>query len=102
MKIKKGDKVKILLGKDRGREGTVEVVYAKEKKVLIPGINVFKKHTKPTKEGEKGGIVEKSRPLAVSKVALICPKCSQTTRVGYQIQGKEKIRICRKCKAPID
>ena len=53
---------------------------------------------RPKKEGEKGGVVEISRPLAVSKVALVCPKCGQPTRVGYQLSGKEKLRICRKCK----
>jgi len=101
MKIKKGDKVKILIGKDRGREGTVEVVLAKEKKVLVAGLNIYKKHTKPTKEGEKGGIIEKSRPIDIAKVALICPKCQQPTRVGYQVTGGEKQRICKKCKAII-
>ena len=98
MKIKKGDKVKIILGKDRGREGQVEKVFPKSGKVLVAGLNLYKKHVRPKKEGEKGGVVEISRPLAVSKVALICPKCGQPTRVGYQLSGKEKIRICRKCK----
>ena len=97
MKIKKGDKVKIILGKDRGREGQVEKVFPKSGKVLVAGLNVYKKHVRPKKEGEKGGVVEISRPLLISKVALICPKCGQTTRVGYQISGEEKLRICRKC-----
>jgi len=97
MKIKKGDKVKIILGKDRGREGQVEKVFPKSRKVLVAGLNVYKKHVRPKKEGEKGGVVEISRPLLISKVALICPKCGQTTRVGYQISGEEKLRICRKC-----
>lgn len=101
MKIKKGDKVKILRGKDKNRIGTVEVVLEKENKVLVSGVNVYKKHTKPRREGEKGGIIEKSRPLDVSKVALICPKCNQPTRVGYQITGNEKLRICKKCQAQI-
>ena len=97
MKIKKGDKVKIILGKDRGREGQVEKVFPKSRKVLVAGLNVYKKHVRPKKEGEKGGVVEISRPLLISKVALICPKCGQTTWVGYQISGEEKLRICRKC-----
>ena len=98
MKIKKGDKVKIILGKDRGREGQVEKVFPENGKVLVAGLNLYKKHVRPKREGEKGGVVEICRPLDVAKVALVCPKCGQPTRVGYQISGKEKLRICRKCK----
>lgn len=101
MKIKKGDKVKIQAGKDRGREGTVELVLEKTNEVLVGGINIFKKHSKPRKEGDKGGIIDKSRPLAVAKVALICPKCGRITRVGYHLVGDDKRRICLKCKAII-
>ncbi|MGI6278395.1 MAG: 50S ribosomal protein L24 [Patescibacteria group bacterium] len=102
MKIKKGDKVKIIAGKDRGREGTVDKVLPKRKAVVVPGINVYKKAIRPKKEGDKGGIVDMARPLDVSKVMLICPKCNQPTRVGYQVsknKGKssEKLRICKKC-----
>ena len=105
MKIKKGDKVKILAGKDKGRTGTVEIVLEKSGEVLVGGLNIFKKHSKPRKEGEKGGIVDKSRPIKSSKVILICPKCGKTTRVGYQLGSKkdkkEKRRICQKCQAEI-
>lgn len=105
MKIKKGDKVKILAGKDKGRTGTVEIALEKSGQVLVAGLNIFKKHTKPRKEGEKGGIVDKSRPIKSSKVILICPKCGKTTRVGYQAPNKkdkrEKRRICQKCKVEI-
>lgn len=101
MKIKKNDKVKILAGKDKGKVGTVEYVSAKNGEVLVNGLNIFKKHSKPRKEGEKGGIIDKSRPLNVAKVGLICPKCGIVTRVSYQITGKEKNRTCAKCKAII-
>ena len=101
MKIKKGDKVKVLQGKDSGQTGKVERVFCKENKVLVEGVNVYKKHQKPRGEGQTGGIVSLSRPLLVSKVALICPKCNQTTRVGSQTDKKEKFRICKKCKAQI-
>jgi large subunit ribosomal protein L24 len=101
MKIKKGDKVKILTGKDRGQTGTVELVLEKKQAVLVSGLNIFKKHTKPRQEGEKGGIIDKSRPLSVAKVALICPKCNQVTRVGWQVAGGQKVRICKKCKSQI-
>ncbi len=98
MKIKKGDKVKIILGKDRGRQSRVEKVFPKEGKVLVAGLNLYKKHVRPKREGEKGGVVEISRPFTISKVALVCPKCGQPTRVGYRLSGKEKLRVCRKCK----
>ncbi len=101
MKIKKGDKVKILLGKDRGRSGTVEFVLGKSSEVLVGGLNIFKKHAKPRGEGDRGGIVDKSRPFNVAKVALICPKCGKTARIGYRTTGDKKNRICLKCKAEI-
>lgn len=93
MKLKKGDKIKVTVGKDRGKDGVVEKIWPKDNKVTITGINLFKRHQKPKGEGQKGGIVEFARPLLVSKVALVCQKCKQVTRIGY----KEKIRICRKC-----
>jgi len=101
MKLKKGDEVIIIAGKDKGRKGKIEKVFSKEGKVLIPGINLVKKHLKPRKEGEKGGIVEIPKPLDVSKVALVCPKCSKPTRVGYLITKESKERICKKCKQVI-
>lgn len=101
MKIKKGDKIKILLGKDAGQVGKVDRVFAKKGEVLVGGLNLYKRHQKPAGEGKPGGIVSLSRPLSVSEVALICTKCGSVTRVGYQIAGKEKVRICKKCKAQI-
>ena len=97
MKIKKGDKVKILQGKDSTKDGKVEKVFLKAGKVLVGGLNVYKKHQKARGEGKPGGIVSLSRPLAVSKIALVCPKCEKQTRVGYKVTGKEKVRICKKC-----
>lgn len=96
MKLKKGDKVKITTGKDRGKEGLVEKVWPKEGRVTIPGVNIFKRHLK-AREGQKGGISGFPRPLPASNVALICPKCKQVTRVGYKITDKKKVRICTKC-----
>lgn len=101
MKIKKGDKVKILSGKDAGKTGKVDRVFVKKGEVLIEGLNLYKRHQKPAGEGKQGGIVSLSRPFSVSEVALICAKCGIMTRIGYQIIGKDKIRICRKCKAQI-
>lgn len=101
MKILKGDKVKVLIGKDKGREGEVVRTFPKTNKIVVKGMGIFKKHVKATKD-QKGGIVEKERPILVSKVALICPECKKTTRVGFLIdKSGEKNRICKKCKAII-
>jgi len=101
MKLKKGDEVIVIAGKDKGRKGKIEKVFPKERKVLIPGINIVKKHVRPRKEGEKGGIVEVAKPLEVSKVALVCSKCGKSTRVGYLITKDTKERICKKCRQTI-
>ena len=97
MKLKKGDKVKVTAGKDRGKEGTVERVWLKTGRVTVPGINISKRHSKPRVEGQKGGIIDFVRPITVSNVALVCPSCKQVTRVGLKIMAKDKVRICRKC-----
>lgn len=99
IKFKKGDTVKITSGKDKGREGKIEVIDAKDFLAIIPGINIYKKHIKasPTDSSQKGGIYDLPRPLPFSKIALICPKCKKITRVGFKIIGKEKVRFCRKC-----
>lgn len=99
MKIIKGDKVKILIGKDKGREGEVVKSFPAKGKVVVKGLNLFKKHLKAT-QNQPGSIIEKERSLAVSKVALICPECKKTTRIGYQIdKSGDKYRICKKCHA---
>lgn len=97
MKIKKGDKIKVITGKDKGREGTVERVYRKSKKVLIQGVNLFKRHLKKSEQSPQGGIIDIPRPILVSKVMLICPNCKKTTRVGFKIEKNKKFRICKKC-----
>ncbi len=98
MKIKKGDKVKIISGKDNGREGVVERVYKKAQKVVITGVNIYKKHVKKNDKMPQGGVVEIPRPLKVSKLMLICPKCGKTTRVGYEVEKNNKYRLCKRCK----
>jgi len=101
MKVKKGDKVKIIYGKDKGKEGIVEKVYKKANKVLIPGINLYKRHIKKNEKMPQGGIVDVPRPLDVSKVMVICPKCKKVSRLGFVIEGKKKLRICKKCQNKI-
>lgn len=102
MKLKKNDQVTLMTGKDKGRQGKVDRVYPVEGKVLIQGVNQYKKHMKKQGENKPGEILTLSRPMSVSKVALVCPRCKQITRVGYRIQNQKKIRVCRKCDADID
>ena len=97
MKIKKGDNVQVLLGKDRGKTGNVERVFGKKGKVLIPGVNVYKRHVGKKVTGQEGGVVEISKPIFISNVALVCSNCKKATRVGFKMTGAEKVRVCRKC-----
>jgi len=99
MNIKKGDQVKILSGKDRGKTGNVLRVLPKEERVVIEGINTFKKRVRPTKAGQKGEVVTMPRAVAASKVQLICKNCKKPTRVGYRVNGEKKERYCKKCEA---
>lgn len=100
MKIKKGDKVKILLGKDRGKEGNVEFVLGKDSRVFVSGANLYKRHVKKMNNIE-GGIIDIPKSINVSNVGLICPNCKKVTRVGFTKVGNEKYRVCKKCKKEI-
>ncbi|MFL6205353.1 MAG: 50S ribosomal protein L24 [Acidimicrobiales bacterium] len=98
LKIKKGDKVRVLTGKDRGHEGEVMRVLPQVRKVIVDGANVAKKHQRATKATMQGGIIDKDMPLPVANVALICPSCSKPTRVGYKTdKDGTKARVCKKC-----
>jgi large subunit ribosomal protein L24 len=101
LKLKVKDKIKVLAGKDKNREGEIEKIMVKKGLVIVPGINVYKKHVKGF-QGQKGGIYDIPRPMEVSKIVLVCPKCKKPTRVGIRIVGKEKVRVCRKCGKEID
>ncbi len=97
LKIKKGDRVRVLSGKDKGQEGTVMRAMPATRKVIVNGVNTAKKHQRPTKATMQGGIIDKDMPMDVSNVAILCPKCGPT-RVGYRFTpGGEKFRVCRKC-----
>lgn len=102
MKLRKGDTIIVTTGKDRGRQAKIERVFLGEDKVLVPGLNQYKKHNKPQGENKPGEIVTLSRPYVTSKVALVCPKCKQQTRVGYKMLNDKKVRVCRKCDATIE
>lgn len=97
MKIKKGDKVMVTYGKDKGKTGLVERVFPKTREVIVAGANMVKKHVKVSQKYPSGGIVEVNMPLASSKVAVVCPNCGNPSRVGLEIKGKEKNRVCKKC-----
>ncbi len=101
MKIKKGDKIVVTAGKDNGREGVVERTYARQNKIVVAGINMVKKHLKKSEQTPQGGVAEVPRPLSVSNVLLICPKCKKRSKIGYKIEKGRKSRICRTCKSKI-
>ena len=101
MKFKKGDNVIITAGKDKGKKGKIESILPKENKVRIPGVNMYKRHMKAKSQSEPASIIDIVKPLNVANIALMCPKCQTQTRVGYELNNKEKVRICRKCKAQI-
>lgn len=101
MKVKKGDNVMIMRGKDRGKSGKVAQVLSETRALVVQSVNMRTVHVRPKKQGEKGQLISKESPLDVSNVMLICPKCSKPARVGYQISQDSKSRICKKCNATI-
>ncbi|MGE4554635.1 MAG: 50S ribosomal protein L24 [Candidatus Paceibacterota bacterium] len=100
-KIKKGDLVMMLKGKDRKKSGRVLKVLRKEGKVIVEGLNLVKKFQRPKKEGEKGEIVSVSRAVPLANVALVCPHCQKPTRVGIMLEKDKKYRFCKKCQQKI-
>ncbi len=97
MKFKKGDEVKVIKGKDKGRTGKIEKVFLKENKVLVAGVNLYKRHLKARSAKQPSEIITLTKPLASANVMLICPKCHLTTRIGFKIENSDKRRICKKC-----
>ena len=97
--MRKGDNVIMLGGKDKGKKGKVTHVFIDGNKVVVEGLNLIKKHLRARKQGQKGQIVSKERAVSASSVALICKSCGKQTRLGFKIDGENKVRICKKCKA---
>ncbi len=98
-KIKKGDTVQVMRGKDGGKRGRILKVLPQKNKIIIEGLNLVWKHVRPRREGEKGQRIQLAAPLDISKVMLICPKCQKPVRVGYKILADaKKTRWCRKCR----
>jgi large subunit ribosomal protein L24 len=101
MKIRKGDQVKIITGKDKGKIGKVLRVFIPEKKITAENLNIVKKHNRPKREGEKGQRIEIPGKINVSNVMLVCPKCGKAARIGYRKTDAGKMRICKKCQSEI-
>lgn len=101
MRIHTGDNVKMITGKDRGKTGKVLRAMPDSRQIVIDGLNIRKHHVRPRRAGQKGEIVQFPAPLSISNVQLVCGKCGKQTRVGYQVVGDKKSRICKKCGADI-
>ncbi|MGE4484217.1 MAG: 50S ribosomal protein L24 [Oscillospiraceae bacterium] len=101
MNIRRDDKVIVLSGKDKGKEGKVHSVDPKNSKVIVEGVNVARRHQKPRKQGDEGGIIKKETPIYSCKVMLVCPKCGKPTRIAYKLTADGKVRVCKKCGADI-
>jgi large subunit ribosomal protein L24 len=98
LKIRKGDRVRVLSGKDRGKEGEVIRALPREGRVIVEGVNTARKHQRPTRANQQGGIIDKDMPIHVSNVALVCPNCGQPTRVGFKVDAAgDKVRTCKRC-----
>ncbi len=98
MKLLRGDEIKVVAGKDKGKTGKIDTVFSKEGKVLVAGVNEYKRHQKGTGYGNtRSEIVTITKPLPVANVQLVCPKCKKLTRVGYVVEKGKKKRVCRKC-----
>jgi large subunit ribosomal protein L24 len=102
MNIKKGDKVKVIAGKDRGAEGTVLAAYPSKQRVTVEKVNIVKKAQRPTQSNPQGGITSFEAPIHVSNVQLVCPSCGKATRVNNKRVDGKKVRVCKKCGADID
>ena len=101
LKIKKGDTVQVLSGNDKGKTGEVLEVIPKTNKIIVKAINIRKKHVKPRRQGEEGGIIPTECAIHSSKVNVVCSKCGKPTRIGFTIEKDEKVRVCKKCGAKI-
>lgn len=100
--VKKDDKVMVITGKDKGKTGRVIVSYPRENRVLVEGINMVKKHTKPSPQNQQGGIIEQEAPIHVSNVMLIDPKSGKPTRIGYTVENGKKVRVAKRSGEVID
>jgi large subunit ribosomal protein L24 len=102
MKLRKGDRVRVIAGKDLGREGVIMRVLPEKNRVIVEGVNVAKKHQRPQRATMQAGIIDKDMPLDASNVALVCGSCGGPTRIGYRFDANgQKVRVCAKCRGDI-
>jgi large subunit ribosomal protein L24 len=100
--IKRNDKVKVITGRDRGKEGRVLRVFPDKAKVLVEHVMMIKKNVRPNPQRNiKGGIAEQESPISISNVMIVCPTCGPS-RIGHEVKGEKRVRICRKCNVPLD
>ncbi|MFS0576128.1 50S ribosomal protein L24 [Sporosarcina sp. 179-K 3D1 HS] len=102
MHVKKGDKVMVITGKDKGKTGVILAAFPKMDRVLVEGVNIVKKHTKPNQENPQGGIMSQEAAIHVSNVMVIDPKTGEPSRVGYKFENGKKVRVAKKSGEPLD
>jgi len=102
LNVKKDDTVVVISGKDKGKQGKVMVAMPEKNRVVVQNANMITVHTKPRRQGEQGGRIQKEGSIHVSNVMLVCPKCGKATRVGHAFEGDKKVRVCKKCGKNID
>jgi large subunit ribosomal protein L24 len=102
--VRKNDNVLVTTGKDRGKKGRVLKVLPLKNRVVVEGVNIIKRHTKPNPQRQiKGGVVEREAPVHASNVQVVCPECGKATRIGRKVLGDgRKVRVCRKCEGVVD
>jgi large subunit ribosomal protein L24 len=101
--LRRNDNVLVIAGKDRGKKGRVLKIVAAKNRLVVEGVNMIKRHTKPNPQRNiKGGIVEREGTVHASNVQLVCPECGKMTRIGHRVDGDRKVRICRKCEGVVD
>lgn len=101
MKLRKGDTVQVIRGRDRGATGTVSHVFRENDRVTVQGVNMYTKHVRPKKQGEKGQSVQVPRAVALANLMVVCPSCKKPSRMGYRMEGNKKVRICKRCNAAL-
>jgi len=102
MKIRKGDNIRVIAGKDAGKTGVIERVFPVEGRIVVKGIALAKKHIKPSKKNPQGGIIDINQKINSSNVMLVCPACGKMTKIGYKVNDNRKLRICKKCSQSVE
>ena len=101
-RVKKGDTVEVVQGKENGKRGKVLHVLAAEERIIVERVNFIKRHIRPSKKQPQGGVIEREASMHISNVKLVCPSCNQAVRVGVRMEGEDKIRYCKKCNVQVD